>query len=286
MSSNYAKQTTTSLTAPWDRIPGDKIPSKVPALTDDQTQEALQASYVTSLTESYPIVDRVYTDPVYNNQLYCLHSFVPSKGAKPDEHGVFGFMKCRGAFSSLEEANQRAEHVIRNYDSYHEIHTGYVGRPFPIAVDTRKYVQETTEIDIRKHATETISNDVREKREKEKKEIEDIKEREKNLLKQSNEVQKGTFKEDPIDTYTTLQVKKANLVFAYKKTQEKLIEMQTSIRKAFKEIRDMDVEDPTLSKKYYDKYMQARRDANIPDDASEDNWIKYLVEDVKLDFDV
>lgn len=282
MSSNPS--TTTSLTAPWDRELGAKIVSH-PPLTSEEARVAVEQNLVSNLTQTFPKVDRAYADPTYNNQLYCLHSFVPSKNAKPDEHGVFGFMKCRGCFSSTEEANQRAEFIIQNFDSYHEIHTGYVGRPFPIAMDTKQYVQETKEIDIRKRAMETISEDVRAKRDSERKEIEDIKEREKKLLDQSEQVKKGTYVEDPLDKYTTLHVKKANLIFTYIQSREKMNEMQKIIRAAYKEIREMDKEDASLSSQYFEKYMAARRAANIPDEASEENWMKYLCEDAKLDFD-
>jgi hypothetical protein len=278
-------QNVTSLTAPWERTPGAKIPSSEPALTNEQTRLASQEKIISNITETFPRVDRTYADPVYQNQIYCLHSFVPTKGSKPDDQGVYGFIKCRGTFYTLEEANQRAEHIIQQYDSYHEIHTGFVGRPFPIAADTAKYVKETKEIDIRKKAMEAVSDDIKGKRDHEKKEIEEIKERERKLLQQSSDVQEGKYQEDPLDKYTTLHVKKANLVYTYVETQKKMKDMQNLIKQAYKEIRKMDEEDDSLQKLYYDKYMAARRAAHIPDEASQDNWMAYLCQDASLDFD-
>jgi hypothetical protein len=285
LTTSTTSQTVTSLTAPWERTAGAKIPSQVEPLTSDQTKLAMQSNIISAITDSFPRVDRTYADPVYNNQIYCLHSFVPTQGATPDAQGVYGFIKCRGCFSSVEEANQRAEYLIQNCDSYHEIHTGYVGRPFPVARDTAKYVKETKEVDVRKKAMDTISDDVKSKRDQEKKEIEEIKERERKLLDQSNEVQKGTFKEDPLDEYTTLQVKKANLVFTYVETQKKLLDMQNHIKNVYKEIRLKDIENPSLKDLYYEKYMAARRAAHIPDEVSEDNWMKFLCQDAPLDFE-
>jgi len=266
----------TSLTAPWDRSE---------PLTNAQTALAIQENLVTGITDKFPKVDRLYADPLYNNQMYCLHSFIPSKGATPDDKGVFGFMKCRGSFHSLDEANQRAEFIIRNVDSYHEIQTGYAGRPFPVCFDTKKFVQETKEIDIRKKATETISEDMKQKRLDEKKDIEEIKEREKRLLADSDAAQKDELKQDPADEYTTLHVKKANLVFTYLETQKKMEQMKASIRSTYASIREMDAEDSELAGMYYKKYMDARREAHIPDDVSADNWMKYLCEDAPLDFE-
>jgi hypothetical protein len=276
----------TSLTAPWDRDENTKqTVSRGVVLTEDEVQEAVATNVDTGITDKFPKVDRLYADPIYNNQMYCLHSFVPSKGAQPDEKGVFGFMKIRGAFQTIDEANQRAEFIIRNVDSYHDIQTGYCGRPFPVCVDTKKFVKETHEVDIRKEAVKTISEDIKQKRLDEKKEIDEIKERESKLLEDSKAAQEDTYEQEPLEQYTTLHVKKANLVFTYVETRKKMMDMQKSIQNAYQEIRDMDQEDSTLATQYYDKYMEARRAAHIPDEMSENNWMKYLCEDAELDFE-
>lgn len=279
--------TITSLTAPHDRAGMNKQtnPQSV-VLTEDEVQAALETNIDNQLIHKFRKVDKFYADPIYNNQVYALHSFVPSKNAQPDEHGVFGFMKCRGTFQTEQEANERAEYLIRNLDSYHNIQTTFCGRPFPVCADTKRWVAETTEIDIRKKAVETISEDIKQKRLEEKQTMEDIKEREKKLFEESKAAQDDVYEEDPIDKYTTIHVKKANLVFTYIKTQEKIQEMKKAIRTAYKEIREMDEQDDTLQHAYYEKYMNARRESGIPDEVSEDNWMKYLVEDVELDFDV
>lgn len=260
-------QTQTTLTAPWDRT---------------QLQNAVEANVI-----SFPIIDKYYNDPIYNGQLFCLHSFVPTKGAKPDEKGVYGFMKCRGAFQTLDEANQRAEWLIQNVDSYHKILTGRCGKPFPVCEDAKKFCQETETVDIQKHAVKTISQDIKDKRLQEQKEIEDIKEREERLLKESKMAQEDIPIQNPIEQYTTLQVKKANLLFTYVKTMEKMAEMRRNIRKAYFEIAQKDKEDESLYNQYYEHYMKARKDANIPDiDPNEnENWLKYMCEDAVLDFD-
>ena len=277
-----SNNTLNSLTAPWDRESAK--PSTVgrgTVLSEEQVQSAVSELIDTGITDKFPKVDRMYADPIYNNQMYCLHSFVPSKGATPDDHGVFGFMKIRGAFQTIDEANQRSEWLIRNVDSYHSIHTGYAGRPFPICTDTKKFVAETVQVDIKKKATEVISEDIKEKRMKEKQEIKDIKDREAKLLDESKE----DFVPDPIERYTKLQVKKAHLVWTYVKTREKLLEMQPKIRNAYAEIREMDAEDESYSRDYFEKYMNARREAGIPEDHVADNFQQYLVEDAELDFD-
>lgn len=264
-----------NLTAPWDKeLTNEQLSAAVGELLDDSfTQKC-----------SYPKVDRSYADPIYNNQMYCLHSFVPSKGATPDKHGVFGFMKCRGCFQNVQEANSRAEFLIRYVDSYHEIQTGYVGRPFPVCSNTKKFVQETHEVDIKKKAVEVISEDIKEKRLQEKREIEEIKKREEKMLEDSKAAQEDTFVQDPMETYIVHQVKKANLIFTYKETQGKLEQMRQSLRNAYKEIVAMEKEHPEFKDEYYERYMRARKQAGIHE-SQIDNFMNYMGEDIELDFD-
>lgn len=271
----------TSLTAPWDRKSDTKIERGRDPLTAEQTAAAVSELVDSTFLEKYPRTERAYADPVYNNQVYSLHSFVPSKGATPDEHGVFGFIKFRGAFQTVDEANDRAEHLIRYVDSYHSIQTGYIGKPFPVCVDTRKYVKEVNEVDLSKKTSDTISDDVKRKRLEEKKQIQEIKEREEQLLKTTGE----DYEPEPLEKYTTLQVKKANLVYTYLKTQEKIKELQTHIRNAYREIADMDAQDASYRKDYFERYTNARKQAGLPQEELEDNFMKYMCEDAELDFE-
>ncbi len=272
----------TSLTAPWDKNQSNvQQDSKYATFTDEELVSAKAQLHRTEYIQKFPKVERMYADPLHNNQVYSLHSFVPAKGAKPDSEGVFGFMKFRGTFATVEEANERAEFLIRNVDSYHSIQTGYVGRPFPVCVDTDKFVKEKHQVDISKKAIDTISEDIKQKRLEEKKEMEDIKEREKKLLEETQE----DYVQEPLEKYTTLQVKKANLVFTYVQTQKKLREMQPLIQKAYQEIREMDAEDEMYRQQYYTQYKNARKQAGLPEEELQDNFMKYLCEDAELDFE-
>jgi hypothetical protein len=248
-------------------------------LNDQQTQAALEENYSLDFIEKFPKIDRSgqgVVDPIYNNQVFALHSFVPVKGATPDKNGVFGFVKFRGTYATLDEANARAEFLVRNVDSYNPIFTSYVGRPFPIAVDTKKYVQETKEVDIRKQATESISEAIRKKKQEEKNDIEDIKQREKKLLEET-----GEFTEpDPYEKYTTIRSKKANLVWTFVETQKKMREYREKIFQAQAEIEQMEKENDDYEKQYMDRFYQARRDVGLTDDQIDDsNFIKFMIED-------
>jgi Family of unknown function (DUF5832) len=270
-----------SLTSPEDRDRSVRWrPEQGPPLTDQQTASAMAELNNTAFTEKFPRVDRTYADPPVNLQTYGLFSFVPAKGATPNQNGVFGFAKLRGNFATEAEADQRAEFIIRNADSYHQIYHTYVGRPFPVTVSS-KFSAETNEIDIRKQTTESMSTSVKEKKMEEKKAIDDMKQREEQLLAESK---RDPSDVDPFDTYITLKVKKAQLSWTYLEHQKKMAEVRTILRQTKKTLDEMDTEFPDYQGQYFQKYMDARRSAGFDDSKTniQDNFMKFLVEDAVL----
>ena len=271
-----------SLTDPLDRDRNNKWKPQqsIAPLTSEQSEDALKELNNTSFTDKFPRVDRTYADPILPMQYIGLISFVPSKGATPNENGVYGFAKLRGNFATEIEASERAEFLIKNTDSYNTIYHSYVGRPFPIT-SSSKFSAETSEVDIRKETTKTISENIRQKKRDEEKEIREIKEKEERLLE---ETRKGEL--DPYDNYITLKVKKAQITFTYLEHQKKMAELKNIIIKTRESLVEMDQEYPEFQKSYFDKYMKAREDAGIKEDSEKanENFIKYMVEDVDLGF--
>lgn len=263
-----------------DRVNKWKPEQSVPVLNDEQTNEAMKVLNNTDFIDKFPRVDRTYADPILSMQLYGLISFTPAKGATPNENGVYGFAKLRGNFASEIEASQRAEFLIKNVDSYHQIYHTYVGRPFPIT-NSSKYSAETTEVDIRKQTAESVSQNVREKRLDEEKEIREIKQREEKLLEETKREEIDTY-----DDYITQKVKLAQLSFTYLEHQKKMAEVKGIIITTRELIKKLDDEFPDYKTSYYEKYMQARRDAGITE-TSDDlnaNFLKFLVQDAELGF--
>lgn len=269
----------TSLTAPSDRDPEKKYRPELgaPTLTEPQVKNAMDELNITSFIERFPKVERAYADPAVNLQKIGLVSFVPAKGATPNDKGIFGFAKLRGNYDSESEANERAEWLVRNVDSYHPIYHTYVGRPFPLTVSS-EYSKEVSRVDLKKETTASISADVKAKRDKELKEINEVKEREKELLE---DVKKD---EEDEDRYITLRVKKAQLAWTYLETEKKMEQMVSSIVKAKREIEELEAKDSSLHTNYREKYMEARRKAGLPvDDATADTtFMRYLVEEADI----
>jgi hypothetical protein len=274
--------TESSLTTPEDRNIENrwKPDQSLSPLTNEEAKHALEELNNTAFVDKFPRVDKTYADPSIPLQNIGLISFIPAKGAKPNENGVYGFAKVRGNYATEMEASQRAEFLIRNVDSYHQIFHCYVGRPFPITASS-KYSAETSEVDIRKETSKNVSESIRGKKDDEQQQIREIKEKEEKLLEESKREEA-----DPYEEYITQRVKLAQLSFTYLEHQKKLVEIKDIVIKTRKLIDDMNNEFPTFKDSYYEKYMKARRDAGIKEDEkdTQDNFIKFLVQEADLGF--
>lgn len=271
-----------SLTAPADRNLENKWRPDVhrEQLSRDETTEAMKELYVTSFTDKFKRSEAVYCDPAVSLQNYGLISFVPAKGATPDKDGIFGMAKVRGCYATEMEAKNRAEELICKYDSYNVIQTFYVGRPFPFT-NSRDYAAEHDEVDIKKSIATAMSSNVKQQRLNEEQEMQEIQRREKALLDDAKKTE-----EDPIDAYTILRVKKAQVTWTYLESLKKIEDMKKIIKKARDDIEKMDVDYPEFKDQYYKKYMEARSEAHIDKstDSKQDSFLKFLVEDIDLGF--
>jgi hypothetical protein len=260
-----------SLTAPKFKKPNLIDTTTHPQLSDAETKQVMDVGYINIKNLCH---ERKYTDPRIPGQTYSLHSWVPSPGATPDEDGIYGMIKIRGTFSSMEEANEKAEDLIRNHDSYHKIYHGWVGKPLPLTVKS-DFSGTVEEIDIQQKVSKIVRADIKDKRQQEKQQVKHIRERERNL-KEAVEQEAA----DPYEKYTCLRVKKAQVIWGYMEHRKKLGEMTDVFEKTLAEVKEMDEEDSDYAARYYDRYMEARRSAGIPDDKNDQSFMKYLNTDV------
>ena len=103
---------------------------------------------------------------------------------------------------------------------------------------------EIEEVDIQKKISKTIREDIKEKRDHEKKQVQEIKEREQNL-KDDVEVEAS----DPYEKYTCLRVKKAQIVWGYLEHYKKLGEMVQVFEKTQKKPAKKKLEKNPVKKK-------------------------------------
>jgi hypothetical protein len=290
-----------SLTAKEDRTTTPANPWRPDlqnvVLSEEEVKNAMTDLNKTAFIARFPRLDRTYADPAILDQKYGLISFTPAKGAQPNKAGVYGYAKLRGNYATPIETNQRAEYLIRNVDSYHQIYHAFVGRPFPLTNDS-KYSAEISEIDLRKDMSESISTDVKQKKEKEKNEIEEIKRREKALVESSRKsienderlaaggsIEEKVSVDDQYENYITLKVKKAQLTWTYLEHKKKMAEIKNIVVETVLSIDKLDLEQPSFKDKYFEKYMTARKEAGILNEMLEEtqgNFMKYMVEDAVI----
>lgn len=269
-----------SLTSPLDRDPARtyKPNQGHRTLSEEEVKNGMEVLNNNSFVKKFLKVERRYADPVEPMQRIGLISFVPAKGATPDANGFYGFAKLRGNYPTDQEASERAEFLIRNVDSYHQIYHSYVGRPFPLTTKS-DFSDNINEIDIRKTMTESVSESIKNKKKIESNQIYEIEEREKMLIEDTKNDDK-----DPLEQYTVLRVKKAQTTWTYLETQKKLEEMKNIIIKTRDEIEKMEQESDTYAKNYFKKYCDARSDSGLDISTNQNTFMKFLVEDHTFDF--
>lgn len=271
-----------SLSTPDDFKRGEKgsFDEHAEPLSVEEIEHAVEELSITDYVKKFREVERRFVDPPLELQRIGLISFVPARGAKPNEKGIYGFAKLRGNFQTEREARERANHLIRYVDSYHRIYHTYVGRPFPLT-QSSDFTKEVDKVDLQRETTQAMSDEVKRQRDKEAKEMKEMEERERELLEDTSRTEEEV---DPLDKYTELCVKKAQLVWTYAETQKKMDQMKENIIKARQEIKELDVKNPSLRENYFNKYMEARKKAGLSTEQHADNFIKYLVDDIDLGF--
>lgn len=256
----------------------------------DLNQEELNAAKQNLLNKSllrFPQSVKSINDPIILNQEYGLLSFTPAKDSRPNANGIYGVIKLRGNFATIDEAEKFSETLIRNHDSYNEIYTVKVGNSIPLCKETH-LIEETKLVDLNKEVENIVSSDVKEKRKQEQKEIKGIKEREKNLLQENKEILSGEYKEDPLEHYIMVRVKKAQLMWTLIENRKRILnELIPVIKKVKVEIADLDKQNPEFDKLYYERYSQARESVGIRDkeEIGYNNFLNYLLDDKDVNID-
>ena len=233
-------------------------PLSTPSLSNDKLDVALELLY--NRVPADIRLNRRCIDPPLLNQKYALMSFIPCPDAVPDKNGFYGFVKNRGSFTTIEEADEQAKHIIQNVDSTNSIFTCNVGRPVPLVV--QGYAESLNEIDLQSKAQDVISKNVKKMRLKEQKQIEDMKERE-------DALRKDIEGSNTQDEYVSKRVKRANLMFTVDEHQKLLAACE-------KELVEMFKKNPNYELTYMEMYMDSRKKAHLVDDAELPGFMKYM----------
>ena len=193
------------------------------------------------------------------------------------------FHMIRGAYVTQEEANQRAEEIVRDIDSSNSVFTCIIGVPFPLV--SEGMADELNEIDLQQQTEHAIAQNVRKQRRKEQKEMEDIRMREDELMRNAEKDPNA----DDQENYTTQRVKLAHLRYSIAEHTKKHAECIENEKNVVKWLMDMKSRNPQFEENYMEKYMFGRKAAHIPDDHELEGFMKFMndplikLEDVKED---
>lgn len=216
-----------------------------------------------------------FVDPIEPGEpKFALFSFVPGRNIKPDDKGFFGVAKIRGAYHTYAEASKRAEDIIKYVDSSSSIFTQKIGEPFPLVV--KGYADDVDEVQIKEAVETSLRDNDRKKQLEEKKIMDEIRQREE-ALKRDVDPNEPT---DPKEVYLEKRVKLAHLTHHIKTLRTQIEECLVKREKCRQELIDMNETDPSLEETYIDRYMNARRQANIPESTDKDGFMKYLCDDL------
>lgn len=266
------------------------VPLTYPPLSDDDLNNAKKEL----ISSSFPKINRRYIDKTYPGEpKFALFSYIESfenelkeflhdiegllnqeqleKSAKLQARKTIrGVAKIRGTFHTQQEAETRSEEIIREQDSSNSVFISIVGVPFPLI--SEGMAESVNEVNISEQVEQTISQNVRYKRQKEEQEMEQIKQRELELLEEA----KKDPNTDDLNNYITQRVKLAHLRYAIDEHAKKRVECKENEQKCIKWLLDMSCRNPEFEEKFFEKYMESRKAAYIPEDAEMSGFLKYM----------
>lgn len=210
------------------------------------------------LSVYYAKRETVYADPPYKNQSFCLFSWVPSEKATPDENGVYGMMKFRGAFDSEDEMNTRAEFLVNHCDSFHRIYHAPIGRPLPITLK-EEYVRDIKFAKQSSSDDDVIHTSVKKDQENEANVQKELHDR----MKIIKEEETTAPIVEPLDEYIQQKVKIAFNMAAIDNFLRQIEKAKSVIRLANDSIMTSDLEHPDFCGKFIDKYNETRSSVGI-----------------------
>lgn len=266
--------------------------SNEPSLTKNQMKNAKNVLF--KKVENFPKINRKFIDPQKAGEpRYALFSYIELpdyemsnfldeiKTSLTDQQltklnelqsrkqVIKGVAKIRGSFFTQLEAEQKAEELIKDIDSTNSIFTCIIGTPFPLV--TEGFADELNEVDLQNQTEHTISQNVREKRRKDQKEMNELKQQQDELMQ--DVTMDPSAKEE--ENYISNRVKLAALKNEINSHENKIKECTDLKNNCVQWLLDIKSKNPEYEATYMEKYMAARKNANIPDD-DEEGLMKYM----------
>jgi hypothetical protein len=135
-----------------------------------------------------------------------------------------------------------------------------------------KYCKETKDVDVRMKLENVAREHMKQQREQEQREMEEIRDRQKQLLADTSE--KAEIAYDDLDFYVSLRVKLAQARLMQEESEKQVKKCGKVIQQTKKQINDLDEKFPRYQQEYQSKYTNAL-DA-IGGDTQNNKMIEYM----------
>ena len=278
----------------------DSIPTftvTTPENTPPLTQEELESAKKELIFPPYPIFNKKFIDdfiPKHDPQ-YALFSYVPRHNSPEmlflqqirqtlskehqttlddlimnNKQHVYGVGKIRGAFSSLKEAEEASDKIIKNIDSTHSVYICKIGVPFPLV--TKGFANEVKKIDLRQPIEQSMVESIRQKRAKEQREIEAIKQREQQL---TQPVEESPYLSE-LDNYIQLRVGLAHTRYEHDRVKSLSVDLAKKEKALVPKLLEIEKNNPTFVDEYMDRYMQGRKNVGLSIDGKLEAYLECI----------
>ena len=82
-------------------------------------------------------------------------------------------------------------------------------------------------------------------------------------MKENETIKQGKTTVDPFEDYISSNVKRAQILYTFEETINKLKQMKATYEETVEKIVDMDKENPDFKEKYMEKYISAREEVGL-----------------------
>jgi len=250
-------------------------------LSNKQMKAAQEECIHTDFAKMKFVRDRKFrVDPAINGQNFCIISWIPSPGAKPDKDNCYGVMKVRGSFSTQHEAEQYAQFLLRKHDTLADYDITYVGRDFPLMVNNECFTKETTEVNIQATMDDLTKGWMKSKRMEEKRDRESVEERHNKLIgrKSSTDAVDEEDLMDDLEKYTQLRTKIAYAKQRIDECTKHREEAEKAVAKFNVELEEADKLNPEFRTQFLAKYEEGL--AKVGADKTKNTYIQYMKDDM------
>lgn len=277
----------------FDSIPTFTITSQeAPSLTVEELENAnRELSF-----KPYPVFNKRFSDNFIkkHDPQYALFSFIPRHNKKlymfnkeirhllnieqqaqiddmlDDEKFIYGVGKIRGAYNTILEAEDASDKIIQNIDSTNSVFICKIGEPFPLV--TKGFSEEVKKIDVKNIIEQSMIENIRQKRVREQKEIEEIKHRQQQL---AQPVEASPYISD-LDNYITMRVALANTRYEKDKIKQMSIDLSKRETDFVSKLLEMDKKNPDFEKDYMDRYMAGRKSVGLNTTENLEGYLSYI----------